>query len=103
MEVQAYIDSGADITLISLSFGRLLGFEVDEEKIIELRGVGSDTLPVIIQKVPVKIGDHEFKIKVAWSLKEDVPTLLGRVDVFDNFHVLFKQDQRIIEFTWEGD
>ena len=41
---------------------------------------------------------REFKVKVAWCLKEGVPALLGRRDIFDHFHVLFKQDEKVIEF-----
>lgn len=98
IEVHPYIDSGADITLIPLSFGRLLGFEVDEEKIKQLKGIGGDTIPVDFKIVPIKIGNHVFNITAAWSLKEDVPSILGRKDIFDNFHINFKQDKKIIEF-----
>lgn len=97
IELHLYIDSGADITLIPLSFGRLLGFEIDEDEIMELKGVGSDTISVILKKVPIKIGSHELNIRVAWCLKEDIPSLLGRDDIFDYFHINFKQNEGVIE------
>jgi len=43
-----YFDSGADITLIPRSTGELLGFEVKDEDIMEIRGVGGGIVPVII-------------------------------------------------------
>lgn len=101
IELHPYIDSGADITLLPLSLGRLLEFEIDKSRIIELKGVGSDTIPVILKDVPIRIGDYEFDVRIAWSLKEDVPSLLGRKDIFDHFHVLFKQDERVIEFRYK--
>lgn len=98
IELNPYIDSGADVTLFPLSFGRLLGLEINEDEIKELKGVGGTSIAVVFKTVPIKIGEHEFKVKVAWCLKEDVPALLGRKDIFDNFHVQFKQDEKIIEF-----
>jgi len=40
IEDHLYIDSGADITLVPLSFGKLLGFDIVEDEIEELYGVG---------------------------------------------------------------
>ncbi|MEW5936958.1 MAG: aspartyl protease family protein, partial [Candidatus Thermoplasmatota archaeon] len=92
------IDSGADLTLIPLSLGKLLGLELKKEDIHELRGVGERAVPVVIREINIKIGEHRIKTRTAWALIEDVPPLLGRLDIFDNFHVHFRQDQRAIEF-----
>ncbi len=99
IELHPYIDSGADISLIPLSFGKLLGLEINKEEIKELGGVGRDTIPVIIKIILVRIGDFEFDLKVAWCLKEEVPALLGRSGIFEKFHINFKQDEKLIEFT----
>ena len=98
IEIRMYIDSGADMTLIPLSFGRLLGLELRKEDIKHLRGVGGGEVPVIITKVDIRIDDVEFPIDVAWALEEDVPPLLGRTDVFDRFKIMFNQGSRSIIF-----
>lgn len=98
IELHPYIDSGADVSLFPLSFGRLLGLEIDEDEIKELKGVGGDTIAVVFKTISIRVGKHEFDVKVAWCLKEEVPALLGRRDIFDHFHVQFKQDERVIEF-----
>jgi len=96
-----YIDSGADVTLIPLSFGRLLGLELDKDKIEEIYGVGKQGIPVIFyEDIKVKIEKFVFGIKIAWALIEEIPPLLGRIGIFDHFHVNFKQDEKIIEFEW---
>lgn len=99
IEDHLYIDSGADITLVPLSFGKLLGFDIIKEEIVELYGVGGRGIPVIFNQIDVRIGNYEFKMRVAWALIEEVPPLLGRLDIFDNFHINFKQDERVIEFV----
>lgn len=102
IELHPYIDSGADVTLFPLSFGRLLGLEIDEDEIKELKGVGGDTIAVVFKTIPIQIGKYEFDVRVAWCLKEEVPALLGRKDIFDYFHIQFKQDEKVIEFRKIG-
>ncbi len=93
-----YIDSGADIILIPKQVGDALGFEVKDDEIKEIGGIGNTKIPVIIKTAPVRIGDKTFNARIAWALIEEVPPLLGRVDVFDIFDVQFKQRERKIIF-----
>lgn len=46
----------------------------------------------------MKVGGIEITTKVAWALIEDIPPLLGRQDIFDKFHIIFKQDKEQIIF-----
>ena len=92
-----YIDSGADVTMIPLSLGKLLGFRIDEYKIQQIGGIGG-SVPVIFTQANLKIGKEEFSTHLAWALIEDVPPLLGRTDVFDIFKVSFEQYKEIIIF-----
>ncbi|MFH0775311.1 MAG: hypothetical protein V2A53_07480 [bacterium] len=103
IECHLYIDSGADVTLIPFSLGKLLGLEIDEDKIEEIYGVGKQGIPIIFCEEKVKIGEYTFGIKIAWALIEEIPPLLGRIGIFDHFHINFKQDEGIIEFKWIKD
>lgn len=97
VEFNPYIDSGADITMIPLSLGKLLGFEVDESEIQQIGGI-SGSVPVIYKKATMKIGAKDFSVRIAWALVEDVPPLLGRTDIFDAFKVTFEQYKGVIVF-----
>jgi len=92
-----YIDSGADVTMIPLSLGKLLRFRINESKVQQIGGIRG-SVPVIFIKAHLKIGNEEFPMSLAWALIEDVPPLLGRTDVFDIFKVTFEQYKRIIIF-----
>lgn len=98
IKLRLYIDSGADITIIPLSFGRLLGLELKKEDIKQLTGVGGTSIPVVITEVEIKINDIVFPINIAWALEEDIPPLLGRTGVFDKFVITFDQNKKIIIF-----
>lgn len=92
-----YVDSGADISLLPRSLGDLLGFEVTQD-IQEIRGVGDSVVPVIIKDIDVRLGGDVFNARMAWSLIEEVPPLLGRIDMFDKFEVTFKQHEKKVVF-----
>lgn len=39
----------------------------------------------------MKIGDVETSVRVGWALIEEVPLILGRLDVFQKFSVEFRE------------
>ena len=91
----AYVDSGADVTLIPKSVGDILGLAVGKnETITEIKGVGERGVPIIIKKVKLKIGEKEIEARVAWALIEEVPMLLGRTDIFNLFNISFEKNRR---------
>ncbi len=98
IKAHPYIDSGADVTLLPLSLGRLLGLKIEEERLRELRGVSGYGVPIVFDSVRMRIGTLEFEGRVAWALIEEVPPLLGRSDVFDHFDITFKQRDGEIVF-----
>lgn len=98
IEFHPYVDSGADITLIPLSLGKLMGFTRDDKKIEQIGGIRG-SVPVIYSQIRMKIGGIEMNVNIAWALSEKVPPLLGRKDIFDKFHITFKQDKEEITFN----
>lgn len=93
-----YIDSGADVTLIPLSIGRLAGLTTEGKRVHTIGGI-SGGIPVIYHTLEFRIGNITVMTEVAWAQVENVPSLLGRKDIFDKFHITFKQDEGKIIFT----
>lgn len=90
-----YVDSGADISLIPKSVGDLLEFKIEEnDNIEEIKGIGERGIPIIIKRIKMKIGEKEFETRIAWALIEEVPLLLGRIDVFNLFDIYFKKNTK---------
>ncbi len=94
-----YIDSGADMTLLPKQLGELLGFTINNEKIINIGGIGNQKIPAILKKINLIFGDKSCEVTVAWALIEEVPPLLGRKDIFDKFNIVFDQRKRKILFV----
>ena len=92
-----YVDSGADVTLISKSVGDTLGFKIEStDNITEIKGIGERGVPIIIKKLKIKLGEKLFDARIAWALIEEVPLLLGREDVFNLFEINFKKNSKIV-------
>lgn len=91
-----YIDSGADFTLIPYRLGLSLGMEKEKE-VEEVYGVGGG-IPVVIKSLTMKLGDVSLNVRVGWSLREDIPIILGRLDVFDKFDIEFREKEGEVIF-----
>lgn len=94
-----YIDSGADISMVPLRFGRALGFKQEEKDTIqEIKGVSGVGIPYILKKVTLVLNGKRLKIRVSWALVEEVPMLMGRMDIFDKFRIIFDERRGWIDF-----
>lgn len=100
VEVAMYIDSGADITMISLEAGKALGFKQNpDDEILEIKGVSGSGVPYILKKANIILNGKKLKIRLAWALIEEVPLLLGRMDIFPKFKITFDETQESIFFV----
>jgi hypothetical protein len=100
VEAAMYIDSGADITIISLELGKALGLkQYPQDEILEIRGVSGSGVPYILKSANIYLNGKKLKIRLAWALIEEVPLLLGRMDIFDKFKILFNEHRNLITFT----
>jgi hypothetical protein len=94
-----YVDSGADITLIPLSVGDLIGLRRSkQDKLQRIMGVGKSSVPIIVKTTLMCIGSMSFRARVAWCQVEEVPPLLGRTDVFSKFSVTFREKEGVTIF-----
>lgn len=99
VQVQFYIDSGADLTMIPFRFGRALGLEhAPTDAVRELRGVSGVGIPYVLKNVVLNFGERTIAARVAWTLVEDVPLLLGRIDIFNQFEITFNESKGWIDF-----
>ena len=99
VEAALYIDSGADITMVPLGLGKALGFKQHEDdEIREIKGVSGGGVPYLLRKAFMTLDGKRLKIRLAWALIEEVPLLLGRLDIFPKFVIVFDEKQASIIF-----
>lgn len=97
--VNMIVDSGADVTFIPKVIGEQLGLtRAPHEFVAEARGVGS-LVPYLLRQMKVNIEGKTIEIRLLWGQDEQIEdVLLGRLDVFDHFDVLFSQKKREVIF-----
>ena len=84
------VDSGAVISLLSRSVGELLGIPIDQGQRITLSGVGRCENEVFVHRLIARVGDGpEHPTRFAVSTSEEVPNLLGRLDLFERYQFAF--------------
>lgn len=99
IEAAMYIDSGADITMVSLELGKALGFkQLPKDEILEIKGVSGGGVPYVLKKANLVINGETLPIRLAWALIEDVPLLLGRLDIFPKFKITFDERNELVIF-----
>jgi len=91
------LDSGADISLIPYSAGEIIGLDLDMTTRSEIQGVGEGSVPYVPSQIKLQIEDIEITIRIGWALIEEVPFILGRLDLFQKFALEFREfENRIL-------
>ena len=85
------LDSGADLSLIPYSVGETIGLELDFENRSEVQGIGEGSVPYLLTEIKLKIEKVEISARVGWALIEEVPFILGRLDLFQKFSIEFRE------------
>ena len=107
IKIEGFLDSGADISLIPFGLGRMLGFKIDEDNVKVLGGednvkvlggIGEGRVSVCVVEGKVRIGNIEFPARIGWAFDNRVPTLIGRLDIFERFNITFKEKEGKIIF-----
>ena len=98
-ELALYIDSGADISIIPYRFGKALRLELtSKDRIRRIKGIAGRSVPYVVKRLTFIFGRRNISARVAWSMTEEVPLLLGRMDVFDKFRITFDERKRVVDF-----
>ena len=99
IELPFYIASGADISMIPFRFGKALRLErTRKDRINEIRGITGPAVPYVVKRLRFTFNGTTIAARVAWSMKEEVPLLLGRMDLFNKFRIAFDERKRVVEF-----
>lgn len=96
------VDSGAELSLISLKVGQDLGYDLaDAESTLLAETIGG-RVEYVLRNLEMIIDGHNFIAPVAWLQTNTggEQLLLGREVVFDKFNIEFRQAEEKIIFTW---
>ena len=92
------VDTGAYLSMIPYSVGIELGLTISEDEILEAGGAGGASIPHVVKELEIQIGDYSIHARIGWALTDEVPLLLGRLDIYDEFDIEFSQSRRKVIF-----
>jgi predicted aspartyl protease len=95
----AYVDSGADVSILPKGDAELLGVNLYEGELWRLTGIGRAIVSAYLHEVMVKIGALEFPARIAFADLNEVPRIVGRLDIFRKFKVMF--DEQNLQTTFQ--
>jgi hypothetical protein len=85
------VDSGAVISVLTRSAADLLGIPCESGEEVDLTGIGAGPRRYFVHRVIARIGGmQDFEMRIAFADREDVPNLLGRLDLIDRFDIILK-------------
>lgn len=88
--VTLQVDSGAIVSLLKRSVADLLGLRLEAGRRIELTSIGGHSTVVYVHTIQTRIDENFIRnVRFAIAEREDVPNLLGRLDVFDFLRIVF--------------
>ncbi len=91
VKVFMLLDSGADISMIPHSVGEVIGLDLDMTTRSEVQGIGEGSVPYVLGQVRFQIESREVSSRIGWALIEEVPFILGRLDVFQKLAIEFRE------------
>lgn len=88
--VTLQLDSGAIVSLLRRSVADLLGLRLEAGRRIDLSSIGGASTIVYVHTIQTRVDAKVIRnVRFAIAEREDVPNLLGRLDVFDYLRIVF--------------
>ena len=85
------LDSGADFTTLPAKLAEHLGCVLPSQPCGCVRGIAGVPLPYAAGELDIELGATRFHVRLAWVLSDSAPALLGRLDLFSQADVLFRE------------
>lgn len=93
------VDSGADVTTLPLDpYGELFGFHPHKNTVTTIGGIEGKGVQAYPHRLVFRIRKHSFTVR-CYFVKSRVDPLLGRLDVWDKFSIIFDNQRQRTIFT----
>lgn len=92
-QFKPYLDTGADISLLTRLDAELLGLDIYKGQEELIGGVGGGLVKTYTHSVQVQIGETKLRVPVAFADSDETPRLLGRRNIFSKFYIGFNESK----------
>ncbi|MFH1100767.1 MAG: retropepsin-like aspartic protease [Methanobacteriota archaeon] len=99
--IDALLDSGGDFIVIPLAIARFLKLKLQKAGSVDTAGGTTSlfraTVDMTLGSAEEKIGYTKLEIHV--SMRNDIPVLLGRCPIFEDYEIVFKKHKKQLILT----
>lgn len=92
------VDSGADTCIVPMTLARNLGMSVNSSIKTKLYGIGKQAVFASPGEMILKIGNNEIRTRSYFVHSKDSLLLLGRLDIFEKFSIIFNKTKQVVVF-----
>ena len=94
------IDTGADCSMIPTSIAQTeLGVDLAQCAQDTFFGIEGSGVRMFRGWIALKIGPYPLRVRCVFSPREHTPLILGRLDLFRHFSIVFDNRRHLIRFT----
>ena len=98
-KIDAYVDSGASLSIFSSVDAGRLGLKMKDGKKRYAGGIGGKSIPIYVHRLMVQVGPENFHANIGFSDELGVGfNLLGREYFFSRFDITFSDVNRRLTF-----
>lgn len=90
------LDTGADCTMVPASLAEDIGIDLHQCPKARFYGVEGQGITGHVGKITIMIGSEELQITCLFTEKGRVPYILGRMDIFSRFNIIFDNSNKKI-------
>jgi len=87
--IDVIVDTGAVISIFPKSLCDILGLDFEKGQQSYVKTATGENIPIRIHKLKIRINDHKFQARAAFSIIENVPYILGRLDILNKLEIRF--------------
>ena len=100
IQTEAYVDSGAFLSILSVNEAAGLGLDYRKGKETLVTVGDGSLIPVYVHRLPIHIGSVELTARIGFSPRLGIGfNLLGRQDIFTRFDVTFSDSRQRVLFS----
>ena len=99
LPIEFILDSGADCTIAPHALAQLTGNHLSATPDASMTGIAGISMPCFKGNLSLKIDDQKFNVRCLFTDSDNTPFLLGRIDFFSHFEILFDGDNCNIVLT----
>ena len=98
-KIDAYVDSGASLSIFSSVDADRLGLKMKDGRKRFAGGIGGKSIPIYVYRLMVQFGPQKFYANIGFTDELGVGfNLLGREDFFSHFDITFSDVNRRLTF-----